>query len=182
VEDEAALRLDRPAEMDWHVRRFPGFDLELLQQCMKANVGDCRADANAKRTFIVMRAHSDNRTLETRIAHTRQCKQELARVKERFVHSQILFRRAVFVVFFSIAIPFILAVLLARFPAAAFFLFPNLASAIAVCLILTGRRPIGCLTDDPHRRGDNGRCRAGNTPAQQEGNKGNKQDTHERLH
>src|SRR4051812_45109774 len=54
VEEEAALRLDRPAEMDRNVGRDPGIDVELLEQIVEGDARHDPAEADAECAILVM--------------------------------------------------------------------------------------------------------------------------------
>ena len=87
MDDEAALRLDRAAEVDGRVGRFAGVDVQLLQQIVEAESRHHPPQADAERAFLVMDAHRDHRLLEARIADARHGEQELAAEEPWRIHS-----------------------------------------------------------------------------------------------
>ena len=86
MEDEAALRLDRPAMVDRRIGRLARRDVELPEQIVEAEPRHHPAEADAERALLVMDAHRDHRFLEARIADARHGEQELAGKEAGRVH------------------------------------------------------------------------------------------------
>jgi hypothetical protein len=78
MQDKAALRLDRPPDMNRTIRRSTGIDADLIKQPVQRDFRHDPAHANTQRTIYIMRAHGDNRLFETRIADARHRKQILS--------------------------------------------------------------------------------------------------------
>jgi hypothetical protein len=86
MEHEPAPRLDGSAVMDGDVRRLSRIDLELAQQCAKADARALVADADADRAVFVVDAHGDDRTLEPRVGHSGHRQQQFAGQEGRFIN------------------------------------------------------------------------------------------------
>jgi hypothetical protein len=79
VEDETALRFDRAARMNRHIRPAIGLDLKLLEQRVQSQPRHDPPDPDAQRAILVMLTHGDHRAFEARIADARHGEQQLAR-------------------------------------------------------------------------------------------------------
>src|SRR3546814_6594969 len=78
MDDEAAARLHRAAEMNRDVGRFARRDVELPEQIVEPQPLDPRAKPDPDRAFGIVRARRDHRTFESRIADSGHREQELA--------------------------------------------------------------------------------------------------------
>ena len=78
--------LDGAAGMNRGIGRIAGRDIELTQQLVQPQPLDLATDTDAERAIFIMRAHRDDRTLETRIANPGHRKQELAGQERRRRH------------------------------------------------------------------------------------------------
>ena len=77
VDDEAAIRLDRAADVKRRVGRGAGIEPQLAHQRVQPDSRHMRADADSERAVLVVRAHRDHRMLEPRIADARHGQQQL---------------------------------------------------------------------------------------------------------
>ena len=68
MQNETALWLDRTTEMHRRIGCKTGFDLELREQFVQAQIGDYRPGADPDRAILVMCTHRDRRAFEARIA------------------------------------------------------------------------------------------------------------------
>ena len=79
MEDEAAARLDRAAEMNMRaVARTLAVDFELLQQLVDGDLVDQLVDHEPHRPLLVMGAHQDHRAGKARVLHLGHGDEQLA--------------------------------------------------------------------------------------------------------
>ncbi len=76
MQHEAALRLDRAAQMHRHVGRIAGVDIEVIEQLVQPDARDQLAHAQPQRPLGIMHAHRDYGMGKARIGHARHRQQQ----------------------------------------------------------------------------------------------------------
>jgi hypothetical protein len=87
MEEKSALGIDRPAEVDRHVRGDSRVDFELAQQFVEADARDDPAQAYPESSILVVHAHRDDRLLEAGVTDTGHCEKQLPGQEFRLFHS-----------------------------------------------------------------------------------------------
>src|SRR5690348_1960504 len=85
MENEAAARFDGAAVVHGAVGCLPRLDLELAQEAPKGDSRPLVPDAHADRAILVVHAHRDHGTLESRIGHSGHREKQLAREETRLI-------------------------------------------------------------------------------------------------